>query len=104
MHRKISAKSAFPVFEWKKEKKQSMDQISICFCVLSFKTIEDTKVLLEKTNDIMWAECHAYLMWLFVPDAKTRAWPLTVAGEALEKNTASTGESRTRKDAPGRKS
>lgn len=47
--------------------------------------MEDTKLLLEKTTDIMWAECQAYLMSFPVPDAKTRAWPLTVDGEALEK-------------------
>ena len=83
--RKTSAKSAVPVFEWKKEKKRSTDKISICFRVLSFKTLEDTKLLLEKTNDIMWAECYAYLMSFPVPNAKTRAWPLTVDGEALKK-------------------
>ena len=33
----------------------------------------------------MWTECHAYLMSFPVPDANTRAWPLTVDGEALEK-------------------
>ena len=83
--RKTSAKSAVPVFEWKKEKKQSTEKISVCFRVLSFQKMEDTKLLLEKTTDIMWAECQAYLMSFPVPDAKTRAWPLTVDGEALEK-------------------
>lgn len=47
--------------------------------------MEDTKLLLEKTTDIMWAECQAYLMSFPVPDAKRRAWPLTVDGEALVK-------------------
>ena len=48
--RKTSAKSAVPVFEWKKEKKQSTEKISFCFRVLFFKKIEDTKLLLEKNN------------------------------------------------------
>ena len=48
--RETSPKSAVPVFEWKKKKTQSTDKISICFCVLSLKRIEDAKLLLEKNN------------------------------------------------------
>ena len=68
------------------EREKTIDGEDICLLrVLSFQKMEDTKLLLEKTTDIMWAECQAYLMSFPVPDAKTRAWPLTVDGEALEK-------------------
>ena len=59
--RKTSAKSAVPVFEWKKEN-SVRDKVSACFKVLSHSKKGNGKWVLSETTEVMRSECNTLLV------------------------------------------
>ena len=80
--RKTSAKSAVPVFEWKKQS-NGRDKVSACFKVLSHTKKGNGKWLLSETSEVMWSECNTHLV-TFNDPLERRNCPLEVNAEALE--------------------
>lgn len=80
--RKTSAKSAVPVFEWKKDN-NIRDKVKACFKVLSHTKKGNGKWLLTETTDVMWSECNTHLVTFNGP-LERRDCPLEVNAEALE--------------------
>ena len=80
--RKTSAKSAVPVFEWKKENNVK-DKVSACFKVLSHTKKGNGKWVLSETTEVMWSDCNTHLV-TFNDPLERRDCPLEVNAEAVE--------------------
>ena len=82
MWRKTSAKTASPVFEWKKNN-SAREKFTVCFLVLSHTKLDNNRWLLSQTNEIMWWDCNAHLLTLS-DVSEEKCWPIEVNAEDPE--------------------